>query len=549
MKQRSRFLGFVTALGVGTILLTGCTGGNTSPAAASHKILNVEANTVPQFQKNFNPYSPTVTLGTKGLIYEPLIVYSAVNAKGTPWLATSLTWGDGGMDATIKIRDGVKWSDGKPFTAKDVAFSFNLLPKFPAVNTTALPVTSATANGNTVKVMFSKKAYAYEQSLGNFTPVPEHIWSSVNAATYTNEKPVGTGPYTLGTFSAQLLSYKKNVKYWQADKIKVEQVNYPAATPQTFVSNLSAGKFDWAGGFVANIDKIYVAKDPAHNKYWFPGDGLVNLVTNVQKAPFNDVKLRQAMSMAIDRNVLSKTAEGGKEPAAHPTGLVLPALKGYLTSKYSDAKFSYNAAKANSMLDAAGYTKGTDGIRVAPDGTRLSFNLTVPSGYTDWVTITKLLQSQFAKVGIDLKPQGVSSQSWSAALHSGTYEMTIASAALGTGAYALYRSFMSKELSAPAGQPASTNYERWEDPATEQLFADYQKTSDPAAQKKAIQGLEGIVVDKLPVIPMLQSSNWFEYRTSNFVGWPTAKEPYAMPAPYMFPDNLLVLTRLSPVSK
>jgi peptide/nickel transport system substrate-binding protein len=550
MRKIRPITGLIALVTAGTLALAGCSGGgSTGGTSGASNVLTVMANSVPSYQKNFNPFSSSVNLGTKGLIYEPLILNSPVKTDGIPWLATKMSWANGGKTAKFTIRDGVNWSDGKPFTAKDVAFSFNLLHKFPATNTAALPVASASASGNTVTVKLNAVAYSYQQALGNFTPVPEHLWADQDASKWTNPQPVGTGPFTLGKYSAQLLSFSKNPKYWQADKIKVDKIDYPAATPQTFVSNLGAGKYDWSGGFVANIDKVYVSKDKEHNKYWFPGDGLVNLVMDLQKKPFDDVQLRKAISLGLNRQELSQTAEQGYEPVANPTGLVLPALQSYLDPKYKDAKFTQDVAKANAILDKAGYKKGADGVRVGPDGKKLSFDLSVPSGYTDWVTMTKLIQQQLKQIGIQVKPQGVSSQSWSAALHSGSFDMTIAGASMGTGAYSLYRSFMSKDLSAPKGKNATQNYARWEDPTTEKYLSQYESTNDKQKQLKAIQGLEGIVVDKLPVIPMLDSANWFEYRTARFTGWPTEDNPYAMPAPYSFPDSMLVIQHLRPVGK
>lgn len=549
MKPIRKILGVAAAVAVSAMVLSGCSAGGTPAGNGKPNVLSVMANTVPSYQKTFNPFSASRNLGTQGLVYEPLILNSPTKTTGVPWLATSQNWAKDGKSVTFNIRSGVKWSDGEPFTAADVAFSFNLLTKFPAINTGALPVTSATTSGDNVTVSFSEVAFAYEPAVGNFTPVPEHVWKSQDASKWTNPDPVGTGPYTVGKFSPQMITYSKNPHYWQPDTIKVDTIEYPAATPQTFVSNLGAGKYDWAGGFVANIKELYVDKDPAHNKYWFPGDGLVALVMNLQKAPFNDVKLRKAISLAVDRKELSTTAENGYEPVANPTGLVLPALQSYMDPTYANATFSYDVDKANSMLDAAGYKKGSDGVRVAPDGKKMSFSLSVPSGYTDWVTMTKLLQSQLNKVGIQVNPQGVSAQSWSAALHSGAFEMTIQGATINTGAYSMYRSFMSKALSAPVGQAATSNYARWEDPKTEEYLAAYANTGDKDAQKKAIQGLEGIVVNQLPEIPLLLSANWAQYRTANFTGWPSATDPYALPAPYEYPDNLLVVSHVKPVSK
>lgn len=550
MRIRSKSATIAATATAAVLAVSGCSANKPGAGAGTDgAVLTVMSSTGPSFQKTFNPFSPTVNPGAKGLLYEPLFLESPAREKGTPWLATKMAWNSDGTQLAFTIRPDVKWSDGTPFTAKDVAFSFNLLVKFPAINTDAFPVASATADGDIATVKFSTVAFAYEQALGNFTPVPEHLWADQDASKWTNPDPIGTGPYTEGGFSAQLITYAKNNSYWQSDTVKVAKIQFPVATPETFVSNLGSGKYDWAGGFVANIQKVFVDKNPEHNKFWFPGDGLVNLVMNVQKAPFNDLKLRSAISMAIDRNELSKTAEQGYEPVPSPTALVLPALSRYMDPQYKDAKFTYDTAKANSLLDSAGYPKGADGIRVAPGGQKLAFTLDIPSGYTDWVTMSTLLKAQLLKIGIEVKPQGVAAAAWSTQLHAGTFQLTIASVAVGTGAYSLYRSFLSKELSAPQGQPAKKNYARWEDPATEKFLKDYASTDDKTAQMKAIHGLEGVVVNQLPVIPLLQSANWFEYRTSNFTGWPDAENPYALPAPYQYPDNLLVITHLTPTKQ
>ena len=87
-----------------------------------------EGNTV--FARNFNPFSPDADLGTTTAIYEPLVVYTPTNGKYTPWLATGWTWGRTPTSLTFNLRHGVKWSDGQPFTASDVTYTFGILKKY-----------------------------------------------------------------------------------------------------------------------------------------------------------------------------------------------------------------------------------------------------------------------------------------------------------------------------------------------------------------------------------------------------------------------------------
>lgn len=549
-----RFSLRVAALvGAAALMITGCSTGGTGGQqpgqdGGEQPVLNVHASSTPTYQANFNPISVTFLPGTRGLIYEPLMAYTPMKPnEGQPWLAEKAEFNDDGTELTLDLRAGVTWSDGEPFTADDVAYTFNLYVEEPATNTGALPVKSAKkVDDDTVTVTFTEPAFARMPSIGNTTPLPEHVFGKEKPVEFTNEKPIGTGPYTLKSFSDQVYTLQKNPTYWDAESIKVEQIAFPASTTQTFTTSLQQGKLDWSGGFVANIDQIFVAKDPQHNKYWFPGDGSVNLLVNQQKAPFDDLDLRKAISLGVDRQVLSDTAMQGYTPPAHPTGLVLPAFESAMDPKYKDATFVHDPAQANKILDDAGYTRGADGIRTSPDGKKLSFDLVIPSGYVDWVAMSKLLQEQLKEIGIDLKPQGVATQNWSENRNLGNYDITIASVAGGTAPYFLYRSMMSSEFKVADGKPATSNYSRWYDNETDALFAKYEGSNDAAVQQQAIAGMQQIVVDELPLIPLLQSPNWFQYRTVNFDGWPTKEDPYALPAPYSYPDNLLVIKQLKP---
>lgn len=542
-----RFVAAVCAAAVTAAGLTGCAGSQQSGAANT---LIIQTDVAASFQRLFNPFSTSVNPGAKGMIYEPLTAYSPMRpGQPTPWLATNTQWSADGRKLTLSLRSGVRWSDGKPFTSKDVAFTFDMIRKYPAANVTNISATSAAApDPQTVVLGFDKPGFAQASRIGALTPVPEHVYAGKDPLTFADPNPVGTGAFTLDSFSPQVFTLKANPSYWQADKIKVKKLQYPAVSSASFISLLSQGKLDWAGGFVANIDQVYVNKDKAHNKYWNPADGLNNLLVNLKKAPLDNLAVRKAISTALDRATLAKVAVQGYEDPASPTGLVRPAFDSFLDPKYRDLRYVPDAAAANATLDQAGFRKGADGIRLGPDGKKLTFSLLIPSGYTDWVTMSKLIQSQLKAIGIEVDPQGKSVQAWKAALKSGSYEMAIAGAFGGSSPYDLYRAFLSSKLTAPIGQQALSNYSRWSDPATDAFLATFENTQDPARLKAAAYGLQKIMVEQLPTIPLVGSANWSQYRTNKFVGWPSATNPYALPAPVTFPDNLLILTHLTPAS-
>lgn len=539
------------AVAAASLALVGCTSGAGSPdtsESAAAQPLTIHANTANTYERNFNPYSPSANQGTKGMIYEPLLINTPMTpGESIPWLAESMEFNDDGTAATFVLRDGVTWSDGEAFDADDVAFTFNLMRDNAGANASALDIDEATAvDPQTVEVRFNSTSFAYEEAIENVVVVPEHVFGDVeDPLEFTNEDPVGTGPFVLDQFSQQLYTLSRNESYWNADAVKVPEVRYPAATDQTFNTSLRAGDLDWSGGFVANIDQIFLSQDPDHRSYWYPGDGLVTLLVNDQKAPFDDVRLRQALSAAIDREQLSEVAMQGYTPPAHPTGLPLPAYEDVMSDEYADAAYERDVDRANQLLDDAGFPRGAGGVRTTPDGEKLSFRLQIPSDYVDWVTMSQLLKEQLADVGIELEPQGVSFDAWLESRGAGTFDVTIASVPMGLSPYHLYRAIMSSEYKVDEG-PVISNYARFYDDAADGFLEDYAATDDPAAKQEALDGLQKIMVDELPLVPMLQSPNWAQFNTARWEGFPDEEDPYALGAPYQFPDNLLVVTHLTP---
>jgi peptide/nickel transport system substrate-binding protein len=307
---------------------------------------------------------------------------------------------------------------------------------------------------------------------------------------------------------------------------------------------LSQGTVDWTGLFTPNVDKTFVSRDPAHNHYWFPPNDVVTLYLNLTKYPFNTLAVRQAISTAIDRNKLYQVGEGGYEPPAHPTGLVLPANQSFLSPTYAKASFKLDTAKVASLLQSAGFKKGSDGIYVTKNGQRLAFNINVVSGWTDWVTDSQIMASNLQAAGMDVKVNTISFNSYYSSLQMGTFDTAISWTSPGPTPYYLYNSMLGSTYTAPVGQAATSNFERWNDPTTDRLLQQYTSSPDLAVQQKALAGIQKIMVEQLPTIPLIYGATWYEYSTAHFAGWPDKQHPYAMPAPYAYPDVEVVVLNL-----
>jgi peptide/nickel transport system substrate-binding protein len=202
------------------------------------------------FPKSFNPFITSTYAGyVNHLIYEPLYQLNYAKLQPIPWLATSYTWSNGGKTMTFDIRPGVQWSNGTPFSAADVAFTFNLMKKNPAANVDALPIASATAPSATKAVVnFSESSYSQIYNILSTLIVSQAIWSKVpDPATYTDPNPVGTGPYVLSTFTPQVITMTANPHYWQPGLPKIQTVQ--AVQEDSSASTeaaLDTGTVDWS---------------------------------------------------------------------------------------------------------------------------------------------------------------------------------------------------------------------------------------------------------------------------------------------------------------
>ncbi len=528
-----------------SMILAGC-GGSSSGSKYGGSVTIVPApNGV--FTRNFNPFlANSSRTGTQGMIYETLLLFNRLDGTAAPWLASSYSWSQDATSLTFHLRQGVTWTDGKPFTSDDVVYTLKLMQEYPALDGNSLWATLQSVSNpdaQTVTVTFKQPATPMLWYIGGQTYiVPKHIWQNISdPATETNPNPVGTGPFMLKSFNPQLYVLGKNPHFWQPGKPFVNELRYPAYTSNTSADLLlSQGAVDWTGLFTPNVEKTFVQRDPQHNHYWFPSSNVVMLYLNTAKAPFNQLAVRQALSTAIDRQKIDQVAENGYEPPASPTGLVLPLNQKFLDEKYSTLDFKTDAAKASSLLEMAGFTKGPDGIYVDKSGNRLAFKIDVVAGWTDWLTSSQIMASNFKAIGIDATVNTLTFNDYISSLAQGDFDTAISWTTAGPTPYFLYNSLLNSSNTAPVGQKATSNWERWNDPATDKLLAQYAGSPDEATQQEALAGLQQIMVEQLPSIPLVYGPTWYEYNTSNFVGWPDKSNPYAMPAPYSAPDAELV---------
>jgi peptide/nickel transport system substrate-binding protein len=329
------------------------------------------------------------------LTYDYMIDYSMKDMSPEPGLAKSWDTSTDGLTWTFHIRTGVKWSDGQPLTAADIAYTYNrILHGTVEASSWASYLTSVkqiTAPDAQTVVLTLKKPNAVLPLLP--VPIlPEHIWKSVTekqVKSYANEPKngqpiVGSGPFRLvsGTAGGSTYRFEANPDYWKGAPHVDEVVFRVFKSEDPAVQALIKGEVD----FVEGISPIQVralqgkpgitahnGDSPGFDEIAF-NTGSVDLKTNKPIGDPNpavkDAKFRHALGFALDRDLIIKKAyQGAGKPG---TTIIPPAYSAYHWEPTGDQALRFDLGKAAQLLDQAGYKKGADGFRTLPDGTPMA---------------------------------------------------------------------------------------------------------------------------------------------------------------------------------
>src|SRR5436190_2889964 len=447
----------------------------------------------------FNPFNASVDFLSFGTVYEELVFVNGLKSGSTTkWLASGYKWSNHNKTLTFTIRSGVKWSDGKPFTAADVLYTFKLIKAHPALDLNAAwsVLKSVTQKGNKVVFNFKASAVPYFYYIAGPTPiVAKHIWSTVkDPVTYKDSHPVGTGPYAMSSCSPQVVKFTKSSRYWQKGLPKIDTVYYPAFTSNDPANQqLASGQAQWGSQFIPNIKAYYLSKS-SDNHFWFPPLVNVSIFINLKDPILSNLAVRKALAYAIDRSKVSQIGEYGYEPPANQTGIVTPTFGSWL-NKGLAKRVNYNPAKAVSILEKAGFKK-SGGVFHTPSGKALSFRILNIGGYSDWVASVQVIQQQLQAVGIKITPENLSSTTYDADVYSGKYQLAYDGNETGGPApYYELRQMLYSKNSAPIGKAAASNWERYSNPGTDKLIDQYGATTNAAKQHQIVGKLEAVMAN------------------------------------------------------
>ena len=338
----------------------------------------------------------TITNTMGRYMYDGLLNSDALGLP-TPALATSWTVGDDNLTWTFALRKGVKFHDGSDFTADDVAYTIEVCRTSLLKNFTASIKEVQIVDPHTVKIITSVPTAVLLESLVPLRILPKAYRTKVGAEKF-NQAPVGTGPYVFQEWIKEdHISMKANEAYWGGAPKITKVTMRPISNAATRTAALLTGEVDIVEDVpVRDVDKVKgtsgfaVVDRPSERLIYLhvdanrpKGAGVIGL----DKNPFNDIRVRKALSLAINRDAIVKMIMNGN---AYPTNqLVLEGRRGH-TKKIPAPVF--DPAEAKKLLAEAGY----------PDGFKVY--LDAPNGrYVNDGQVAQALASQLTKVGIQIE--------------------------------------------------------------------------------------------------------------------------------------------------
>ncbi|WP_036316558.1 ABC transporter substrate-binding protein [Microbacterium sp. B24] len=555
MRFKKHVIAGATAVLLGALVLSGCAGGTSGGSSASTGSLTIakpDGAAVLATQIN-NPFITTgsgMSLGYDRMIYEPLALVNPVGKnETTPWLADKVEWNADYTQLTVHPRAGVKWSDGQDFTADDIIFTFTMIKNTPALDLAGLKLSSIAKDGDNVVLSFSESKFVKQGDVLQTAIVPEHQWKGIADPSKDAVKDaIGTGPYTVKSFSSQGVVLSARTDYW-GGTVPVAELKYLEYNDNTgLLRALQTKEVDWAQIFITDYQTNYVDKDPQHNVFW--GANVLSpdmIVVNTTKAPFNDVAFRKAVNMVIDRKAHAEKARSNAGPElTNVTGIPQPTGDQYIAPEYKDQNFTIDVDGAKKVLTDAGYT-WKDGALMDPSGAPVSFTLQDPQGWNDYVTGIQLVATQVKNtLGADAKVATPDANTWFGNLSSGNFDAALHWSGSGSNPWHIYDDVMNGAyLQQASGGQVSDNFGRYDNPTATALLQKYASASDDATRTDTLNQIQKIFVEDVPAIPIGTHPTLGEYNTRSFVGWPSEDNQYATADPTA-PSAVQVVMKLTP---
>ncbi|WP_213880791.1 peptide ABC transporter substrate-binding protein [Pseudomonas sp. dw_358] len=459
----------------------------------------------------FNPHLLHIEVD-EGIYYGVFDPLFRVTPDGTfePMLAVEVpTVANGGISADglqwkIKLRDGVTWHDGKPFTANDVKFTLDLLvdPKFRSWRRTGhelvrdLKVVSPTE----LTWRMDKPFAPYAAILSDTFIVPEHLLGPVedkNSAPFNNA-PIGTGPFKWSRrVAGDFIELTANTQYFGKGPYLEKMIFKYIPDLTVLYTQFNTGDIDVAGLQWITLDHYEEAKKlPGKTVTAFNASTVETFAFNLGKPQFKDLAVREALYMAVDKATILSALYYG---LPSPTETYIPLQSYYHNPDLP--KHEFNVAKANAKLDEAGWKKGADGIR-AKDGVRLAFSNSTTAGNHLREQMQQFLQQSFKDIGVDMSISNLPpAVMWGDFWMMSQFESSVVGLDFLTAADPDTSDYF-RSTAVPAKGGSGQNTWQYQSPEVDALLTEGAQQFAPETRRATYFKLQEVVRRDLPFLPL-----------------------------------------------
>lgn len=524
-------------------------------------------------QAGLNPGSMS-SQGHHQVMIESLYYLNYQTGELIPWLAAEqATWNEDFTVVTIPLRDGIKWSDGEPFTAEDIVFTIEMLKVNPTLSFADRVVDVAKAEAiddvtlqitlNRTDPRFVVNAFGV-RIWGAVRIVPKHIWEGQDPNTFNNfdlEKgwPVWTGPYKLVKATSTEFVFDRRADWWAAetgfqDLPAPERIIFVEAGPdERKAAALAANEVDGEPSLridtfntvlEQNPNAIGWTTDPPHA--WIdPCPGMLGFNTRV--APWDDKDMRWAVNYALSKQEIGDAQTGGFGQPSPYNFPDYPALQAWLTENQDlldqYGPTVYDPAKAKTLIESKGYVMGADGF-YEKDGERLQVDILFK---TEEPILPALVVSAFQEVGIDAAPRALAGAAYFDARNTGDFEIETHHVACGSVVEPYDElNLLHSRWIVPIGERASNNIWGWSNAEYDEIVDEMQTIAPGAERQHELfrRALE-IRLQELPIISLTQQRRVVPYSTKYWTNWPTAENDYHHP-PNWWMNFLMLVVDIEP---
>lgn len=438
-----------------------------------------------------------------GNVFDGLIEYDREFGL-KPALATSWDLSEDGRVLTLKLREGVRWHDGQPFTAADVKWTLeNVWQKYHPRNQSLFANVERvdTPDDHTVVIAFSKPSLAVLSSLNTngAQVLPKHLYEGTDILNNPhNNKPVGTGPFVFKEWSkGNHLILERNPDYWDAGKPYLDRVIYrviPDAGARTAAIEKGEVQYAFFSPVPARdadrLSKLDTISIDTKGYEWLSPWLFLDL--NVAREPFTDVRVRQALYHAIDREAYNRVVWFGfGKPAISPIVSTLTTFHDATVPTYP-----FDPEKAEKLLDEAGLKRGADGVRF-----RINLDY-LPYG-EEFRRSAEFIKQAFKRVGVEAEIRNQDTPTYTRRIYGDRdFDATIQwYSGFADPLVGVTRNFNSDGI---GKNIPFTNGPGYRNERVDQIIADAQSSGSQEERIKLFREFQQIVQTDVPSLPLLE---------------------------------------------